>query len=108
MANTIKGTAGTPSISAMELRSQPGTVLDRVYYRGESVIIKRAGKPRAVIVPVREYEELARRKRQARERFFVMTDELRKKFAKEKPQEVEKRIKEVIKEVRRENAPKRS
>lgn len=32
-----------------------GQVLDEAYYRGQSVIVERAGKPMAVIVPIKEF-----------------------------------------------------
>jgi len=47
-------------ITASELRKSPGQFLDRVFYRGESFVVERAGKPMAMIRPVnREMEQLA-------------------------------------------------
>lgn len=100
MANTIKSTAGTPSISAMELRSQPGTILDRVFYRRESIIIKRSGKPRAAIVPLIEFEQMKRARADAKKRLFAEIERMRKAFAKEKPEKVKRLIEEAIKATR--------
>ena len=84
----------------MELRNQPGTLLDRVFYRGESFVVEKAGEARAVIVPVREYEDMQRRKQSAREQFWQMTQELQTAFAGVDPQEIEAEIDKAIQEVR--------
>jgi prevent-host-death family protein len=84
----------------MKFRTQVGTVLDRVFYRGERFIVEKAGEPRAVIVPVREYEEMLRRKQAAKERFWKMTQELQASFKDEDPEKVEQVIQEAIDEVR--------
>jgi hypothetical protein len=42
------------TITASQLRKSPGQFLDRVYYRGESFVVERAGKPMAMIGPVRQ------------------------------------------------------
>ena len=44
-------------LSAVEARKKLGEVLDGVYYRGDEVVIERAGKPLAVVVPVKLYEQ---------------------------------------------------
>lgn len=53
-------TAGMPpatitpiTITASQLRKSPGQFLDRVFYRSESFVVERAGKPMAVIGPVK-------------------------------------------------------
>lgn len=87
----------------MELRNQPGTLLDRVFYRGESFVVEKAGEARAVIVPIREYKDMVRRKQAARERFWEMTQELRKRLEPYEPEEIQAAIDEAIEAVRREN-----
>ncbi len=69
----------TPTISAMELRKEPGRFLDRVDLRQETFIVERAGKPKAALVPLTELREMVRMKEEAREEFFAMTDELRQR-----------------------------
>lgn len=96
-------TTNKNTVSMMELRNQPGTVLDRVFYRNESFIVEKSGEARAAIVPVREYQELQRRKRQARERFFALSDEIKKRTNQYDPQEVQAAIDEAVEAVRREN-----
>ncbi len=92
--------AGTTSISAMDLRSNPGTILDKVDYKQESFIVERAGKPKAVLIPINNYGQYLDLKGQAKERFFDMTDDLRNAFSKEKPEVVQKEIQKAIKETR--------
>ena len=91
------------TITAVQARKQFGQLLDKAYYRRESFVVARAGEPRAVIVPLPEYADMQRRKQEAKERFFAMTDELRTRFAKEDPKKVQQAIDEAIRAVRLEN-----
>lgn len=88
------------TINAMDLRKEPGTYLDRVDYRDERFIVERAGKPKAVLVPIREFEQMERRKRDANERFWEMTQELRARVAHYDPSEVQAAIDEAVEAVR--------
>lgn len=45
-------------VSAMAVRDRLGQLLEEVYYKGDAVIIERAGRPMAVLVPPEEYERL--------------------------------------------------
>lgn len=87
-------------ISAMDFRSEPGSVLDRVDYRNEAFIVKRAGKAKAVIIPVREYEQLQRIRQEAKDRFGDMTQELQEAFRDVDPIEIEREISLGIQKVR--------
>ena len=87
-------------IPAIEARKRFGELLDKTFYRGESFIVERAGEPKAAIVPVREYEELQRRKKIARERFWEMTETLRKRTSQYDPKEIQAAIDEAIEAVR--------
>ena len=49
-------------VSAMTVRDRLGQILEEVYYRGDAVIIERAGRPMAVLVPPAEYERLRARR----------------------------------------------
>ena len=95
MTDTFRSTAGTPSISAMELRSNPGTVLDRVDYRNESFIIERAGKPKAVLIPVYDYQKLLRIKKDAKQNLFRMIDKIQKRASQYDPKKIQSAIDEA-------------
>jgi len=46
------------TINAMKARQNLGTLLEEVYYRGEHIIIERAGKPMAALIPVSQLEAM--------------------------------------------------
>lgn len=48
------------TLSAVEARQRLGELLEGVYYRGDEVVIERAGKPMAVVIPAHVYERLMR------------------------------------------------
>jgi prevent-host-death family protein len=70
----LTSTDPTP-ITAMQLRRGSGKLLDRVFYKSERFVVQKAGEPRAVIVPLREYREMQRRKAEAKKRFFATAEE---------------------------------
>jgi len=49
-------------VSAMAVRDRLGQLLEEVYYRGDAVVIERAGRPMAVLVSPTEYERLKTRR----------------------------------------------
>lgn len=61
------------TVSAQAARQRLGELLEGVYYRGDEVVIERAGKPMGVVIPVERYAQIAA----ARERFWASLDELR-------------------------------
>jgi antitoxin (DNA-binding transcriptional repressor) of toxin-antitoxin stability system len=73
-----------------------------VYDRGDEVIIERAGKPMAVVIPSAQYEAFELSKQRARDRVM---DLIRKNWAKNKdvpPEIIERDIELAIREVRAE------
>lgn len=87
----------TASISAMELRKQPGTILDRVFYRNEQFIVEKSGQPRAAIIPYGEFEQIQEEKAQARKRLFSSVDKMRKGFKKFSSKQAKSIIQKSIK-----------
>ncbi len=100
MPTPIQRDTGTTTITAMDLRREPGKWLDMVDYRNQSFVIQRAGRPKAAMIPFREYEQVRRVRKEARERFWAMTQELRAAFKDVDPQEVERETTKAIAEVR--------
>jgi len=48
-------------INAMQVRQRLGEILNVVYYRGDSFIIERDGKPLAALIPLSDLEALQQR-----------------------------------------------
>jgi prevent-host-death family protein len=48
------------TVSAMEARKRLGELLEGVFYRNDEVVIERAGKPMAVVIPAYLYENIER------------------------------------------------
>lgn len=85
-------------ISAVEARKRLGEILEGVYYRGDEVIIERAGKPMGVVIPAERYQAMER----DRERMFELIEKAQARN-KDVPYEViEKEIELAIREVREE------
>jgi prevent-host-death family protein len=47
-------------VNAMAARKNLGELLEGVFYRGDEVIVERAGKPMGVIIPIAQYERIER------------------------------------------------
>ena len=88
------------TVSMMELRNQPGTVLDRVFYRNESFVVEKAGEPRAAIIPVRAYNDWQRHKQEAKADLFKMIDKIQARTSKYDPKEVQAAIDEAVEAVK--------
>jgi prevent-host-death family protein len=99
----------TAIISAMDLRKEPGTILDRVDLRQETLVIERAGKRKAVLVPAPLYDKWQQLEHEAREEFWAMTEEIRKNVAQSglSEAEIQTLVDEAVADVRQENAAKR-
>lgn len=83
-------------ISAVEARKRLGEILEGVHYRGDEVIIERAGKPMAVVIPAERYEAMEK----SRERLFELIEK-NWEHNKDVPyEEVEREVRQAIEEVR--------
>lgn len=84
-------------VSAVEARRRLGEILEGVYYRGDEVVIERAGKAMAVVIPAERYEALER----GRERLFELIEKVQER-KKDVPYEViEREVAAALSEVRK-------
>jgi prevent-host-death family protein len=86
------------TVSAVEARKRFGEVLEGVYYRGDEVVIERAGKPMAVVVSMKEYQAIEAR----RQRFWELLEKTWEKNKDVPFDVIEAEIAEAVAEVRRE------
>src|SRR3954470_7555111 len=87
-------------LSAVEARKRLGEVLDGVYYRGDEVVIERAGKPLAVVVPVKLYEQQQKQREASWDAVLVKNAEVYERN-KDVPSEViDAEIEEAVREAR--------
>jgi prevent-host-death family protein len=91
-------------ISAGEARKKLGELLEGVFYRGDEVVIERAGKPMAVVIPAERYEALAR----SRERMFDLIEQAHERNKDVPLDVIEREVSDAIDEVRRGGRTKRS
>jgi prevent-host-death family protein len=90
----------TKEISAMELRQKFGELLDGVYYKGDRLIVKRANKPMAAIIPIETYEQFLKQ----REKAFAVLDRIWAKAPTVSKAEAEADVEAAITEARAEKA----
>jgi prevent-host-death family protein len=83
-------------ISAVEARKKLGEILESVYYRGDEVVIERAGKPMAVVVPAERYEAMER----SRERLFELVEKSWERNKAVPFDEIERDVEAAVREVR--------
>lgn len=83
--------------NALAARKNFGQLLEEAYYRGDEIIIERAGKPMAVIVSIEEFENW----QIEREQDFAILDEIRSKTKRVSSEKIEATVAEAIKAVRK-------
>ena len=83
-------------VSAVEARKRLGELLEGVYYRGDEVVIERAGKPMAVVIPAERYETMER----SRERLSELIEKNWERNKDVPYEEIEREVAQAIREVR--------
>ena len=91
-------------VSTTELRGTLGELLDGVHRNGDRLIVKRANKPLAAIVPIEAYEDML----QQREKTFSVLDRIWEKVPAVSEEEAQVDIEQAIADGRVEIARKRS
>lgn len=85
-------------VSATELRRNFGEFLNGVYQNGDRLIVKRANKPLAAIVPIEVYEQMLKQREEA----FSVLDRIWEKVPEVSEKEANADIEQAIAEVRAE------
>ena len=89
-------------LSAVEARKHLGELLEGVFYRGDEVVIERAGKPMAAVIPPGRYRAME----QERERMIDLLERTQERN-KDVPYDViEREVNQAVREVRAEYAKK--
>ena len=83
-------------LSAVEARRRLGEILEGVYYRGDEVVIERAGKTMAVVIPADRYEALER----SRERLFELIEKAQARNRDVPYETIEREVVTAVGEVR--------
>jgi prevent-host-death family protein len=83
-------------VSAVEARKRLGEILEGVYYRGDEVVIERAGKPMAVVIPAGRYETMER----SRERLFELIEKNWERNKDVPYEEIQREVEQAIRGVR--------
>ena len=84
------------TVSALDARLGLDELLQGVHDRGDEVIIERAGKAMAVVIPAERYESMERN----RERLFEMIDKVHELNRDVPIEEIEEDVRLAIAEVR--------
>lgn len=83
--------------NAMTARKNFGRLMEEAHYRGDEIVVERAGKPMVAIISYAEFQEF----KQQRKKDFEILDKIRTKNQGMKPEEVEAAVESAISEIRK-------
>lgn len=92
------------TVTAVQARQRLGELLEGVYYRGDEVLIERAGKTMAVVVPLDRYKAM----NASRERLFALIERAQSHNRDVPFEVIEKEVEAAIQEVRAKRRPNKS
>lgn len=92
------------TMTAVDARKRFGELLESVYHGDDEVVIERAGKPMAVVVPVAVYESWDRK----RTRFWDAIKAVHERNKDVPPEVIEQEVAEAVREVRAERRARRN
>lgn len=87
------------TIGAFEARRNLGKMIEEAYYRKDSFIIERSGRPMAVLVSIEDYQKW---QRLAKEQVFAMLQTAQKRSAKVSPAEADRDVRDALKNLKQE------
>jgi len=93
----IRRTKMKRRVSAMDVRKKFGEILESVFYRGDEIVIERAGKTMGVIVPADRYEAIER----SRQRLFELVEKNWERNKDVPYERIERDVDKAVGEVRR-------
>ena len=85
------------TVSALKARKNLGQILEEVFYKGDQVIIERAGKPMAAMVPIWLLEQW----QEQRDIFFELIAEVWQKNKKVPQEKIEEEVEEAVSSARK-------
>ena len=89
------------TMSAVQARQHFGEILEGVYYRGDEVVIERAGKTMAVVVPADRYQSMER----SRERLFELIEKAQTRNRDVPYAVIEEEVDRAVRQVRAKRRP---
>jgi prevent-host-death family protein len=87
------------TISAWEARRKFGQILEQAFYKKDSFVVERSGRPMAVIVSVEDYHKW---QRLAKERIFIMLDQAWQRTQTVPREEIEADLEQALQTLRQE------
>lgn len=88
------------TVSAVQARQRLGEILESVYYRGDEVVIERAGKTMAVVIPAGRYEAMQQARQRAWDRAWELVERAQERNRDVPYEVIEREVNEAIREVR--------
>ena len=92
------------TIGAFEARRNLGKMIEEAYYRKDSFIIERSGRPMAVLVSIEDYQKW---QQLAKAQVLAMMESAQKRSAKNPAAEVERDVRDALKTLRQESRPRK-